>query len=558
MVSPNVASSIDTIRAASGIPIRLDGDTLTLGGEAVGLPTKLTGEKGTLFGIDGLFPTVPRADDRDKLLWSVVAEAKAKPDQKVSLLSDQDLAMALPRLLNLGEEASQATADALMDRFFNRKNADARVLLPVHSSLPLNYKHVRSTGRSSGFRMFNGGILPFLLWQSSENNVDTELLATLFEAVSDDTELTALDRHFLDVALKDATDREAKADATELVRRYAQQFHDELDRPGAVFCQPSMDLFRRDLATVLSTDLPRPDKILWLTLLLSLHLTVRLYRIAVIKGNELDIAVAAAGQLPAPPGVAGCACAPTVESQDCLLSCPMAGMLRFRTSSGRYRPVRDNDGCRTSYVKVDERRLLDMPATLVTRTLGSHAWAALGGGEAARRGDLLEMARALNADRDLRRHHDALCRAIAVLHHDQWRGGASTTGELEDVTRIGPGLHALREDVRKMRSRDLRHQSRDIVNQLVLDQNVGGQGSLVSRNGTRSFYELDEQLLLLLVRLTCQDAQIPYDEFLSRLSAYGLAPQDNRETDSLADALERLGLLVRFSDSGEASFVHYN
>jgi hypothetical protein len=298
----------------------------------------------------------------------------------------------------------------------------------------------------------------------------------------------------------------------------------------------------------------------WLTLLLSLHLTVRLYRIAVVKGGELDAAVAAAGQLEAPAGTRHCPCSGGGEGTECLQACPLAGLLRFRTGSGRYRPVSTRDGCRSAYIEVDQRRLLDMPATLVTTTLASRAWEALGGGDAAQRRDLPALATALNRDPALRRAHGAACAAIAVLHHVAWHKGTPTLDELESVARTGanrPGLHALRDDVRKMRRRDLRHQSRDIVNQLMLDTNVAGPGALITRNGTHGFYEIDEQLLVMLVRLICQNRQLPYEAFLKGLRAYGLAPQDDQERESLADALERLGLLARYSDAGEASFVHY-
>ena len=108
-----------------------------------------------------------------------------------------------------------------------------------------------------------------------------------------------------------------------------------------------------------------------------------------------------------------------------------------------------------------------------------------------------------------------------------------------------------------MRSRDLRHQGRDIVNQLMLNVNLASPGSLITRNGTHGFYEIDEQLLILLVRLVCRDDQLPYDDFLDGLLSYGLSPQDEAERHALADALERLGLLVRYSDAGEAAFVHF-
>lgn len=549
-----MTGALATLSVRSGVPISLDGGSLSVAGHRMELPAKLTGERSELLGIQGLLPTVPRADDRDKLLWRVIAEARAGEPER--LLGDRALEQGLADRLRLGGEASRAAADALIDRFYNHKDVRSRVLLPVHASLPLNYMHTTREGARSRYRMFNGGILPFLLWQQ-DGGVDARPLEQLLDVVSDSRQLTILDLLFLNIALEEAPDPDAKPDTGSLVRAYEDDLRADFEAAGGAFCQPSMDLFRRDLRTVIDTDLPRPDKIQWLTLLLSLHLSVRLYRIAVVKGGELDLAVAAAGQLPAPPGAVRCACD---GEPGCLASCPLAGRLRFRTGTGRYRPVKVRDGCRTAYVEIDQRRLLDMPATLVTTTLASRAWAAIGGGQAAARRDLGALAAALNQDPELRRLHGVACAAVAVLHHDEWRKGAAAQPELEDISAVGasrPGLHALREDVRRMRRRDLRHQSRDIVNQLVLDANAAGPGALITRNGTLGFYEVDEQMLLLLVRLTCQDWQLPYDSFLEGLLNYGLAPQDDIERAALADALERLGLLVRYSDAGEAAFVHY-
>jgi DNA phosphorothioation-dependent restriction protein DptG len=59
------------------------------------------------------------------------------------------------------------------------------------------------------------------------------------------------------------------------------------------------------------------------------------------------------------------------------------------------------------------------------------------------------------------------------------------------------------------------------------------------------------------VRLTCKGRELPLESFLRALRRYGLAPQDEAEQAALSDTLERLGLLDRYSDAGEASFVHY-
>lgn len=561
MSHSNVTAALASISGNTGIPVSLVDDTLVVAGRQVDLPTKLTGEQQELFGLDGLLPTVPRADDRDKLLWRVIAEARPHDEPAASLLSDRALEQGIQAKLNLQPEAVRTVAAAMKSRFFS-SNKKLKVLLPVHAALPLNYAHYGATGKASRYRMFNGGILPFLLWNSRTNEADRVLLSRLLEVTADNDALTELDRKFLEIALEQAPDPQAAPDGPALISRYRESLTRQMTSAGGAFCQPSLDLFRRDLETVLETPLPQPDMIEWVTLLLSLHLTVRLYRIAVVKGSELDLAVAAAAasQLALPPDVTQCACAAGQQPEECLKKCSLAGMLKFRTGSGHFRSVSDRDGCRSSYVEVDQRRLLDMPATLVTTTLACRAWAALGGGTAAEHRDLKALSEALARDEELRQTHGAACAAIAVLHRNAWRKGHATPDELHEAAATNasrPGLHALREEVRRSRSRDLRHQSRDIVNQLMLDVNLAGPGALITRNGTRGFYEIDEQLLLLLVRLICRDRQLPYESFLEELLVYGLAPQDQREQGTLADTLERLGLLVRYSDAGEAAFVHY-
>ncbi len=110
-----------------------------------------------------------------------------------------------------------------------------------------------------------------------------------------------------------------------------------------------------------------------------------------------------------------------------------------------------------------------------------------------------------------------------------------------------------------MRGADLRRQGTSVAVTLMLATSVG-TGSLISRNGRSfSFFEVDEELLLLLVRLVCHDdREVPVDDFFRELRGYGLAPQDEAEREALTRTLERLGLLERYSDAGEASFVHYD
>ena len=564
-MNPNVADALALVSHQTGVSVEFINDSLIVNGTEVTLPRdkkgsskpRLTGERADLLGIQGLLPTVPHGDDRDKVLWRIIAEA-ASPIPEASLLSSKVLSDELPDRLGLGNEASHAAAGALRERYFKSDR-----LLPVHACLPLNYAHTRWNEREQAqkpirYIMFNGGILPFMLWHHDSGAANEVLMQKLLDTVAQDDELTALDRRFLSLALDGAPRPAAQPDASQLIARYGDDFTASFKDAGGPFCEPSMALFERDLHTVLGTPLPRPERARWLTLVLSLHLSLRLYRIAVSFGSGLDLAVAAAAQLPAPAGTASCTCRGRELNQ--LASCPFAGRIQFRTGSGHFRPVRMSDGCHSSYKDIDRRRLIDMPAALVTRTLASRAWEAFGGGSAAEQQDMLAMARVLDTDAALRRIHGAACAAITVLHHDAARLGRASLTELEKASRTDasrPGLHALREDVRHMRRRDLHRQGSEVVNQLMLASNVGS-GSLLSRNGRSfTFFEVDEELLLLLVRLICQDREVAVEAFLQKLSAYGLSPQDDAERDSLINTLERLGMLERYSDAGEASFVRY-
>lgn len=101
----------------------------------------------------------------------------------------------------------------------------------------------------------------------------------------------------------------------------------------------------------------------------------------------------------------------------------------------------------------------------------------------------------------------------------------------------------------------LKHTSRDVVNQLA--KRAFG-GSLIRSNGTRvTFFELDEDYLFLLVKLVCGGGELAYEEFLAGLELYGLAPQDGDERDRLAATLEAMGMLTRYSDAGESTYVRH-
>jgi hypothetical protein len=560
-----VRGALDDVTAATGVQVDwapgapAEASTeLAVARHRIVLPP-LWGEQRDLLGTGGFLPTVPRADDRDKLLWRMYQDAAADPtpDRGPGPALDLQLENRLRTDLPLpAGDVRDAVADALVDRFYSRK--EARVLLPLQAVLPANYAHSTRTGRAARYRMFSGVLLPFLLWDQQASGFDHDLIDRVLAVADGDGDLTRIDDLFLDLARNGAADPDAVPESERLLSRYGDTVRTDMSRAGGPFCVPALARFRQDLDSVLSTDLPRPDKIGWLTLLISLHLGLWMYRAALIKGAQLDAAIAAAANV-APPQVGGCNAHRPGCTAASLRECPMAGAIRFRTRTGRYEPIRLRDGARSSYADLDQRRLLALPATLITLNLATLAWFGIRDTEPTPVQDISPLIVQLRTDAQFRREFDAACAAMAVVHHAAHRGPAALRHELAEVARVGPlrpGLHALREDVLRLRRRDLRHQSRDILNQLLLIDNAGA-GSLISRNGNLPYYEIDERLLQLLVRLVCRDEAVSLTDFLHGLREYGLAPQSPQEQDRLADALERLGLLVRYSDAGESSYVHY-
>jgi hypothetical protein len=545
----------------NSVALALDQDgRLTVDGRLVPLPSVphrmpgqppwgMTGEREELLGTGGALPTVPRADVRDKLVWRMLQDALPHEHAGQRILDAQlkrKIEDQLPSRLR-DANAAQAVANALGGRFYSRTK-EAKVLLPLHADLAQGFSHSSVSKKdkkeeAANYRMFSGVLLPFLLWNGTEP--DRGIMQDLFDVMNSDADFNRIDRLFLEVAREFSAVRGATATADHLIKRYREALEDDF-RDGA-FCQPALSQFAADLRIVLDSGLPRTDTVEWVTLLVSLHVGVLLYRIALVRGLELDNVIAAAAGIP-PPYPAG-------TSQCCsggLTACPLAGSIRFRLGSGMFQPVSLRDPCRTSYQELDDRRLLAMPATLITVNLAARAWEALGG-PAASRLDMAGLQSALRHDPDLARRFGGACSAIAVLHHASHRPGADAD-ELRQAASPRPGIYALRQDVLQMRARDLRHQSRDIVNQLLA---VDPRGRLLGRNGpSLTYYEVDEQMLLLLVRIVCAGDNLPFGEFLHRLTRYGLAPQDEREKERLADTLERLGLLIRYSDAGEAAYVH--
>ncbi|WP_328665381.1 hypothetical protein OG905_00470 [Streptomyces sp. NBC_00322] len=557
----NPGRVLDALAAVSqdtGVPLSWDQGVLRVDGRPMHLPDRLVGEDSALFGIAGILPSVPRGDSRDRLLWRMLQETRPSGQQGPAL--DAELREKLPHLLPVSDpDGQEALAGALRERYYTRDKAP--FLLPLQTDLPYGFSHTKTSivggiptpKASTGYRMFAGDLLPFLCWKGNET--DEALLQELLDKLNDDSQVTRLDSVLLQAARQLSGIQGQKALASVLVERNRERLQE--DFAYGSFCQPQLDRFQTDLRTLLATKLPRPDFVRWVTVLISLHASLLMYRVAVVQSARLDRAVAAAHELPSPGATYKC---------EGLENCPLAGQLMFRTGTGGYRPVSRRDGCHTSWQRVDGKHLLSLPATLITANLAARVWESLGG-PPAHRPDLEQLADSLAHDADLRRRFNAGAAAVTVLHHHaHWAQTTRRTKgmpppsldellQAADVRGGRIGLLALREDVTRLRRSDLRKQSRDVVNQLMLHQ-VGG---LLSRNGTSmTFYEVDEDLLTLLVRLICRDEPVAFELFLSGLAEYGLQPQDAPEQERLTQSLERLGLLIRYSDAGEATYVRYN
>ena len=127
--------------------------------------------------------------------------------------------------------------------------------------------------------------------------------------------------------------------------------------------------------------------------------------------------------------------------------------------------------------------------------------------------------------------------------------------DIERQDSVGtPGLEVLREALLKTNRSALRRHGRDIVHQMVLR---GGRGYLSSRGRSWFFFEMGQDLLLLLAKVIAGDDQMPFRQFLDELRRYGFEPQSRQEQDQLADTLRALNLLEKHSDAGEAMYVKH-
>jgi hypothetical protein len=540
--------AVARIGAALGAPLELDGEVLRFGGAEWSLPEKAADwDKGNL---RHAFPSRAHGDQREKLVYKIVQDATTSgPTPRIL---DAVFRSELPEAVQLADPvARQVVAAAISDEYWTEVMT-SNYLVPYHSLLPGAFDHTTAPRnnptaiKAARYKLFPGIVLPFLCWTPA--GVDTDLVQAFLDVMNSEEDFSRLDRLLVDAAREVAGDVPGPAEASELMRGALWAEVAGALAQGA-FAQPALDQFQRDLRTVLSMreTLPRRDLVDLLTALLSLHLAVHYYRVAVVFGSQLDRVVATLAGITPPVAPA--------DGNAELAASPLAGRMRFRVGTRGDRPVRLTDPCTTSYRELTDQRLLALPAAIITANLTHELWQALGGAPA--RTDLQALEQALRADAAFAGTLDAAAAALAALYTARTRRANQPLLSVAELVEIGarkPGLFALRQAVTATRRTRLRNLSRDIVNQLAKRES----GSLIrSRGNAVTFFELDEDFLFLLVKLVCRQDQVDFATFLNGLAEYGLAPQDDAERELLIATLERLGMLRRYADAGESIYVRH-
>lgn len=539
--------AIEAVGRELDYELELDGDTLCVGDTELELWPNQSRLWDPL-ALREAFPSIAHGDQREKLLYKIIQDAAGSEPKTL----DTQFRESLPETVPLPDlNARRVVAAAIADEYWTTVKK-VPYLVPYHSLLPSSFVHTSASKKKSGFtaaryKLFDAVVLPYLCWAGS--GVDTALIDELLAVMSSDDDFTLLDELMLQAA-RVVADCEPEPVRVENLMSGDLWAEVESALKLGAFSQPALDQFQADLRTVLSlrAHLPRRDLLDLLTSLLSFELTIHYYRVAVTLGEQLDCAIATTGGLEQP--------ATNGNGGGGLTDDPLAGRILFRIGTRGDRPVRMTDPCVLSYRELTEHRLMGMPAAIITMNLTQRLWQALG--DAPPRADLVALDARAREDADFAQAIDAAAAALAVVYSARAirKRGAPELSERELVA-LGtrrPGLFALREAVVATRRTRLRHTSRDVVNQLAKRE---AGGSLIRTRGPATFFELDEDFLFLVVKLICGDGEVDFATFLHQLNRYGLVPQDGEERALLADALERLGMLRRYSDAGESIYVHH-
>lgn len=494
-----------------------------------------------------ILPSRPRGDYRERTVNLLVRDAVKGPasvreDELITPPTGDGAAGAFYRdSMVSGTELQERFGEMLEDLYVIETSPRAaarksRFLFPFHTDLPGNFVF------SGRYKMFNGLILAFLATPGPEGSAHNEaLLNSYYDLFNDDRELSLLDRQALRIArsaavANDVAKPQRHASAATLIEQYEGKFSLDPLFPEA------HQLFQQDLATALRMrSLGRKDRINAVLTVFYLHLALYFWRI----GYSLDQqSFAFARFLVEESGAFDDVVA---ASDRTLAKSPFRGKVLFRVPSGRVRGVHEIDPCAASFREVNNRRLMLLP---VNTSLLAAVRKFLGSGTRT----FGDAAAQLVGDAKLRRSFDAACWLAAFAISDQ-KLSEQQRVDLRTIARDSrqSGFEALGDVLLKGWRSELRRSTTDITAQLM---RRGGKG-LAATRGRVQYFEAGQDLLLLLAKLVTGEGAVRYEDFLDRVSLYGLAPQDAAEVETLADVLLSLQLLDKYSDTGEAMYVQH-
>jgi hypothetical protein len=492
-----------------------------------------------------ILPSRPHGDYRERTVNLLVRDAIERPAnvKEATLIArpgfDGNCGAFYHDSLITDDGMRGLFGEVLHDLYVVETAGGTEFLFPFHSDLPGNFVF---PGR---YKMFTGLILAFLATPGPNGaRINLELLNsfyTLFNGVDD---FSLLDRHALRLAREAARANgvekpERQATAETLVARYTDTL---CEHP---FFPEAHALIQRDLLTALSIrSIGRKDRVTAVLTVFYFHLALYFWRAAYcLEEQSFAFARFLVGQTGALEAV-------MKASDRTLERSPFRGMIKFRVPFIGPRAVHQADPCAVSFREVNNERLTLMPVN--TSLLG-----------AVRRlldGDITTFADAavlLADDADLRRSFDGACWLTAFSICAQ-KLSEQQLADLRTIARGSgqSGFEALRDVLIKGWRSELRRSTTDITAQLM---RRGGKGLSATR-GKVQYFEAGQDLLLILAKLITGSDQyeaVRYEDFLERLSFYGLAPQHVEEEDILADALHSLQLLEKYSDTGEAMYVKH-
>jgi hypothetical protein len=484
-------------------------------------------------------PSRPRADAKERTFNLLIRDGIANQDDAPEGLLIGDRYHPNPEFANCKDIAAdnRELFGAILDDHYVIEVKTTRFLFPFQSFLPGTFEF---WGR---YKMFTGKILAFLCQpRAGGTGFNTELIDSFYELFNGAEGLTLLDATVLGIAREATGDQSERfATAAQLI---ARNYPGTPDGPGALL-PDAHSRFQRDLATILATKtLNRRDRVNAAVNIFYVHLGLYFQRLAWLLEEEFAQSL---------DGLSD----PTVQlvrAEACFASdwedSPFAGTIRFRVGTGHSQPVKATDGVVTSYREQNRRQLL-LPANL--SVLGAARAVMTACGQDASRWTFSQMVKECRADGTLAHDfNDGLLMMARGVVQDQPEQDRS---DIERQAGVGsPGLEVLREALLKTNRSALRRHGRDIVHQMVLR---GGRGYLSSRGRSWFFFEMGQDLLLLLAKVIARDHQMPFRQFLDELRRYGFEPQSRQEQVQLADTLRALNLLEKHSDAGEAMYVKH-